>query len=59
MVQMKSRLNLRHLELMIRFGHSVGAGSSKIVVGAPYDDPNGSQSGRAYILTKMELIKLH
>ena len=32
-----------------RFGHSVGAGSSKIVVGAPYDDPNGSQSGRAYI----------
>ena len=32
-----------------RFGHSVAAGSSKIVVGAPYDDPNGSQSGRAYI----------
>ena len=31
------------------YGYSVGAGSSKIVVGAPYDDPNGSQSGRAYI----------
>ena len=32
------------------FGQSVSVGSGRIVVGAPYDDDNGSNSGSAYIL---------
>jgi hypothetical protein len=32
-----------------RFGSSVAVGSGRIVVGAPYDDDNGSNSGSAYI----------
>jgi len=32
-----------------RFGSSVAVGSGRIVVGANYDDDNGSQSGSAYI----------
>ena len=31
------------------FGHSVAVGSGRIVVGAPYDNDNGSDSGSAYI----------
>jgi Tol biopolymer transport system component len=31
------------------FGYSVVVGDSKIVVGAPYDDDNGSQSGSVYV----------
>ena len=32
-----------------QFGHSVAVGSGRIVVGAPFDDNNGSNSGSAYI----------
>ena len=31
------------------FGTSVAVGSDQIVIGAPYDDPSGSNSGSAYI----------
>ena len=31
------------------FGRSIAIGSGRIVVGAPYDDDNGSSSGSAYI----------
>lgn len=32
-----------------KFGYSVAIGSGRIVVGAPHDDDNGSNSGSAYI----------
>ena len=31
------------------FGLSIGIGSSKLAVGAPYDDDNGSASGSVYV----------
>lgn len=34
-----------------KFGHSVGVSGDTVVVGAPFDDDNGDDSGSAYVFT--------